>query len=562
MTPVREFLVRYPDLAIFLVLGIGFWIGSFKYKGFGLGSVTGSLFAGLLVGQFAHVPVSPVAKSVLFLLFLFGIGYSVGPQIVNAMRGQGLKGVVIGIVVPIVGVLTATAMGRILKLDVGFAAGMYSGGITESPAIGTASEAIRSLGLPEADAERLIAHVAVADSLCYLFGALGVILFCSLVGPRLLGIDVRAEAEKLEAAYGIKRVKAGVVSAWRRFELRCYRVPEGGRMAGRTVAELENLAEGSRIYVPRLRRDGEIIEPTPGTALRAGDVVAVASRREVLVAAAGEGAREVEDRELLEVPVASFDIYVAGDEIVGRPLAELGGSDLVRGVFLRRITRGGLEIPIAPATTIERGDVITVVGPHNMIERIAPRMGAVVRPTDQTDFVALGLAIFFGGVAGALIAVPVAGVKITLSTSVGTLLAGLLVGWLRSVRPTFARIPDAAINAFTSLGLAAFVGMVGLHAGPVFVTAVREAGLAILLGGVVVTLAPMTVALLIGRYVLRMNPLLLLGAIAGAQTMTAGLAALQERSGSPIAVLGYTAAVPFGHILLTTGGTVVVYLMA
>src|SRR5262245_25429316 len=226
MTSVREFLVRYPDLVLFLVLGLGFWIGSFQFRGFGLGSVTGSLFAGILIGQFADVPVAPMAKSVLFLLFLFGIGYSVGPQIVNAMRGEGLKGVVIGVVVPVVGVLTAVVMARILKLDVGFAGGMYSGGVTESPAIGTASEAIRNLALPEAEREKLVAHVAVADSLCYLFGALGVILFCSVIGPRLLGIDVKAEAAKLEAEYGIKRSKTGVVSAWRRFELRAYRIAE------------------------------------------------------------------------------------------------------------------------------------------------------------------------------------------------------------------------------------------------------------------------------------------------------------------------------------------------
>ena len=563
MTSVREFLVRYPDLVIFLVLGIGFWIGSFKYKGFGIGSVTGSLFAGILVGQFAAVPVSPVAKSVLFLLFLFGIGYSVGPQIVNAMRGEGLKGVVIGVVVPVTGVLTAALLAKLLKLDVGFAAGMFSGGMTESPAIGTASEAIRGLvQLSEAERERLVSHIAVADALCYLFGALGIILFCSLIAPRILGIDLSAEAAKLEAEYGIKRTAAGIVSAWRRFELRAYRVAPGGPVIGKTIGELERDVSGVRVFISRLRRDGAIIEGTPDVALREGDVVAVASRREVLVETVGPHAMEVEDRELLDIPAASFDVYVTSRDIAGRTLADLAQSDFARGVFLRQIMRGKVEIPIAPGTTVQRGDVLTVVGPEATVERVAREIGAIVRPTDQTDFVALGLAVFLGGVAGVLIAVPIGGVKVALSTSVGTLLAGLLVGWLGSVRPTFARIPGAAINAFTSLGLAAFVGMVGLHAGPVFFDAVREAGLAILLGGAIVTMVPPVVGLLVGRYVLRMNPVLLLGALAGAQTMTPALAAVQERSGSPIAVLGYTAAVPFGHILLTTGGTVVVFLVA
>jgi putative transport protein len=176
--------------------------------------------------------------------------------------------------------------------------------------------------------------------------------------------------------------------------------------------------------------------------------------------------------------------------------------------------------------------------------------------------VTLGLAIFLGGLMGTLVAIDIGAAHVSLSVSVGTLVAGLFVGWLRSRRPVFAHIPDGAVALMTSLGLAAFVGMIGLHAGPVFVQAVQQAGIGLLAGGAVVTLVPQFVGLLVGRYVLRMNPLLLLGALAGAQTMTAALAALQDRSGSPIAVLGYTAAVPFGHILLTTGGTVVVWLMA
>jgi putative transport protein len=152
--------------------------------------------------------------------------------------------------------------------------------------------------------------------------------------------------------------------------------------------------------------------------------------------------------------------------------------------------------------------------------------------------------------------------RISLSTSVGTLLAGLLVGHLRTRFPLFGRIPDAAVSLMTALGLAAFVAMIGLHAGPVFVSAVAEAGIGLLLGGVVVTLTPMIVGLYFGRYVLRMNPVLLLGGLTGAQTMTAGMAAVQERSGSTVAVLGYTPAVPIGHVLLTTWGTVIVNVVA
>jgi putative transport protein len=296
--------------------------------------------------------------------------------------------------------------------------------------------------------------------------------------------------------------------------------------------------------------------------LQAGDIVALEARRDVLIEFLGSNVREVEDRELLDIAALSLDVYVAGSAVVGRSVAELGQAPEARGVFLRHIMRSGLEVPISPETRLERGDIITLIGTEKNVEAAAVLAGAAIRQTDATDYVTLGLAIFVGGLIGTVVGVDIAGAHIALSTSVGTLLAGLFIGWLRSRRPHFARIPDAAISMMTSLGLAAFVGMIGLHAGPVFVDAVREVGFGLLLAGVFVTLVPQFIGLFIGRYVLRMNPLLLLGALSGAQTMTAALAALQEKSGSPIAVLGYTAAVPFGHILLTSGGTVIVWLMS
>jgi putative transport protein len=557
-----HFLESHPDLSVFLVLGLGYFIGQFKFRGFGLGPVTGALFAGLLIGQFAEVPVSEVARSILFLLFLFGIGYSVGPKFLSAVKGDGLPGIAIGILVPLTAIATAVIAARVLGLDAGFAAGLFSGATTESPAIGTAAEAIRALPIPKEQRDQMISHIAVADALCYLFGALGVILMTTLVGPALLRIDVAEEARKLEEKYGITRQRAGIASAWRPVEIRAYAIEDNAGLAGKTVAQAEALAPGQRIFIQRIRRGDALMEPRPDLVLQARDVIALEARRDVLIEFLGAEAREVEDKELLDIAALSLDVYVSRKDVAGRSITELGKMPEARGVFLRRILRSGLEVPISPETRLERGDIITLIGTEKHVEAAAALAGAAIRPTDATDYITLGLAIFLGGLIGTVVGVDIGGAHIALSTSVGTLLAGLFIGWLRSRRPHFARIPDAAIAMMTSLGLAAFVGMIGLHAGPVFVEAVREAGFGLLIAGVFVTLVPQFAGLLIGRYVLRMNPLLLLGALSGAQTMTAALAALQEKSGSPIAVLGYTAAVPFGHILLTSGGTVIVWLMS
>lgn len=556
-------LHKYPELAVYLAVAVGYWVGHFRFGGFSFGAVTGSLIAGMLVGYLFEVPVSSTAKSLLFLLFLFGIGYSVGPQFFKSMRGQGLRWVVLAVFTSCVGLLGAYVVARALHLDVGFAAGLLSGALTESPAIGTAIEAIKTLPLPEAEQQRLIGHVAVADALCYVFGAFGVIFVCSVIGPRLLGIDLRAEAGKLEAELGLKRTKAGIASAWRTFGVRAYRIPADGAAVNRTVAEAEALMPNARVFVMRIRRGEEILEAAPDTVIREDDVVAVAGRSEVLIEVLGARGAEVADRELLDVPVAAYEVLVTGKGVVaGRMLEDIGRDDAMRGVFLRSIRRGEQPIPIATHTVIERGDVLTIAGPEHAVIEVAALVGEVVRPTDTTDFVTLGLAIVAGALVGAAVAVPVGKLHVTLGTSVGTLLAGLVVGWARTRYPLFGRIPDAAISFMTALGLAAFVAMIGLLAGPLFIDALREAGVSLLLGGVVVTLLPLLSGLYFGRYVLRLNPLLLLGGLAGAQTMTAALAAVQARSDSPIAVLGYSGTVAFGHVLLTTWGTAIVLLMS
>jgi putative transport protein len=202
--------------------------------------------------------------------------------------------------------------------------------------------------------------------------------------------------------------------------------------------------------------------------------------------------------------------------------------------------------------------MLRVVGPESVVQRAGARIGAIISPSTTIDFIVLGLAIFLGGVVGVLVTFSVGSVKISLSTSVGTLLAGLLVGHLRNHYPLFGRIPDGAIALMTSLGLAAFVGLTGLHAGPIFLSALRDAGIGLLFGGMVVTLLPQVIGLLFGHFALRMNPILLLGALTGSQTVTAAMAAVQERSGSPVAVLGYTPAYPVANILLTTWGTIIV----
>ena len=317
LTWLEQFLIRYPELALFLVIAAGYWIGSFKIGAFSLGPVTGALFAGLLVGQFAHVPVSGMTKSFLFLLFLFGVGYSVGPQFMQALNRNGLKPMLLAIVVCVTGLAVSILVAKVLRLDPGFAAGLMSGGLTQSAAMGTATDAVNGLALPEADRAMFVAHIAVADAVCYIFGYAGVILFCTMVAPVLLKIDLKTEALKLEQALGVTRAKPGLASAWRKFELRAYRLVEKSPLAGLTVAAAEARVPDHRLFIHRLRRGDRVLEAEPSTTIEAGDVIALSGPREIIVQEIGPRAEEIEDKELLDVPVTSADVLLMNSKLAG-----------------------------------------------------------------------------------------------------------------------------------------------------------------------------------------------------------------------------------------------------
>jgi putative transport protein len=554
---------KYPEMGVYLAIGIGYIFGQLKYRGFGLGVVTSSLLAGILLGNLFHVPVSDQAKALVFLLFLFGIGYSVGPSFFRNLKGEGWRWAVLAIFVPVMGLAAAYIMARVLGLDLGYSAGMLSGSLTESPAIGTASEAIRGLAMSDAQKQLLIGHIAVADAICYIFGTIGVIVCCTLIGPKLLGINLREQAKVEEKKLGIRQSKKGVSSGWQPIGFRAYTVPQNAPIIGKTVLAAEKSVTDGRLFIQRIRRKGELIWPSQETVIEAGDTVAVLGRTEVLVKVLGPKSAETADPDLLDIPVGSYDLYVTSKRVAGKTLQQIVDSvEQARGVLLLGITRGGRSLPVGANVIVERGDVLQVTGPEYDLEKLAPIAGRKIQPNEESDLGVLGVAVFLGVLVGATIAFPIGGLHITLGTSVGTLLAGLLVGWARSTRPWFARIPDAAILFMRAMGLAAFVAMIGLKAGPIFVQAVKESGYLLFAGGIVVTLTPLITGILFGRHVLRLDPVQLLGGIAGAQTMIAGAAAVQEKSDSPIATLGYSYTAAIGHILLTTWGSIIVFLLA
>jgi len=555
-----EVLRHHPEMALFLTLAIGYAIGKIRLGGVTLGAVVGVLVAGVMIGQL-DIKISADLKTAFFLLFLFAIGYRSGPQFFSGLRASGLPQVALTVILTVTALAVGYALARAFGFDPGTAAGLIGGALTESAAVGTGTDAINRLDIAAAAKQQLVSNTAVAFAVTYFLGVITTITMLSRVGPKLLGVDVEAECKALERQMGV--VAEGAATAYQPFAARAHRV-ERDAYAGRTVGEIERAlqAKERRVFVLRIRRQDGVVDAGPDTRVEKGNVITLSGRRAYVVPAEADIGPEVDDAELLDFPVDVVDVVVTNPATVGKTIGELDAQavgDRARGVGLRRITRLGAELPWTLQTTVARGDVVTLVGHRPNVQRLARDIGYMDRPTEVTDMVAVGAFVFLGGLIG-IPAFALGKLEIGLSQSVGVLLGGLLLGWLRSVNRRFARIPEGALWLFDSVGLAAFLAATALAAGPDFVGGLRKSGLSLVIAGLVLSAVPLLVTLLVGRFAFRMHAGILLGVCCGAATSAPSLAAVQEVAKSKIPTLGYGVSYAVGNVLLALWGSVIVAL--
>jgi putative transport protein len=553
----------YPEIAIFLALCLGYYFGKFTFKGIGLGSVTATLLAGVIIGQLG-ITINQPLKSFAFLLFLFAVGYGVGPQFVRGVAKDGLPQAIFAAVQCAFSLLVPIAIVKFVGYDLGYAAGLYSGSQTISAAMGLSTDAINRLGLPVEQAKALLDAMPIAYAVTYMFGTVGSAIVIALICPALVRIDLVAACKEYERQQGGTAAMGGAGSAWHKWELRAFRVRPGGKAVGLRAVEAEALVPDARVFVERIRRaNGTIEDATADTVIREGDVVAIAGAREVLVKVIGEAAQEVDDPELLAVPVEGVDVYVTSKEADGKTLEELARLSIARSVFLQKITRGAVAtlIPILPNTKIYRGDILTLVGRTQDTSAATKYLGVADRPSDVADVAFIGGAITIGALVGALV-LKVAGVPLTLSTAGGALIAGLVFGWLRSTRPFFGRIPSSTVWFMNSVGLNIFIAIVGISAGPGFVNGLKTQGIGLFLWGAVATTVPLILGLFVGKFIFRFHDAILLGILSGARTTTASLGLVCDRAQSQIPALGYTVTYAVGNTLLTIWGMVLIMLLS
>jgi AspT/YidE/YbjL antiporter-like protein len=465
VTTLRE----YPETAIFLALALGYWVGGLRIGTFSLGSVTGTLLMGVLIGQM-HVTVSANVKATFLLMFLFAVGYGAGPEFFRSLKNEGVPQAIFAAVQCVVSLVVAYAVAKALGYDVGQAAGLLAGSQTISGLLGTAAEAINKLAIPDDEKRRLVDAMPVAYAVTYIFGTAGSAWILSSFGPKLMGGNVDAACKDYEATMA------------------------------RQAAELRLVTRDRPASLTDMLLGTEAVVPHPDTALHVTE----------------ERTREVRT-------FGALALAPEADSAVARP-------------------------------------ALTLVKPRRAGRPAGGRLGSTGHSLSMSDILFVGTGVTIGALVGALV-INVGEVPLSLSTSGGALIAGLVFSWLRSVRPSFGAVPEPILWMMNSVGLNIFMAVVGINSGPGFVAGLRAAGLSLFLAGILVTTVPLLVGLLVARYVFRFHPGVALGCVAGARTTGAALGAVQDVVQSKVPALGYTVTYAVGNTLLTIWGIVIVILM-
>lgn len=559
----RNIFQPHPELLVFVVVALGFLVGKIRYKAIALGAVTGCLVAGLVLGAQFKVQIDDTVKNLFFIMFLFALGYRVGPQFFRGLKKDGLPQVVNAVVVCVTGLLVSWLFAAMLGYGPGLGAGLMSGALTQSAAIGVAQDAIGTLpGLSDAQVKSEENLVAVGYAVTYPLGTILCAMLLANVLPRLYRRDLAKESAQLAAELDAPDENPDEGEGYYEVVLRAHRVQRPD-LVGRSIEDFENQQRGlgRRIYLTQVRRAGTLLEQSQSLTLQEGDTVAVSALRHDLVdfdPLTHIGA-EADDVDLLGYRTETLHVVASEKAQLGKTIEELRRQPFMAGVYVDKLYRAGAEFPYRLSTPLERGDTVVLTGPERLVGPAATALGKPVPTSFATDMVWVGLGIFLGGCIG-IPALTAGGVPISLSTSGGGLIMGLVFGWLRGKYPTYGNVPPGAQWFMDTLGLCVFVAVVGINAGPSFTSGLSTAGWGLLVFGAVATVVPLIVGFLVGHYVQKIRFPILMGVLAGGQTTTAAIGAVNETSKSQIPTLGYTIPYAVGNVLLTVWGAVIVIL--
>ncbi|MER2045055.1 MAG: aspartate-alanine antiporter [Pantoea agglomerans] len=558
MIIIHSIFQMSPEIALFLALALGAWIGKFKFGKFQLGSVAGALVISVILSQFGVI-IDDGIKGVLFALFIYAVGFESGPQFFSSLGLKSVKEIILAAVLALTAFATVVIMARIYDLDKGTASGIAAGALTQSAIIGTASSAIDKLGLSASVTQNLQSNVAIGYAVTYIFGSLGAIILCVNVLPWFMRRGLREDAVKAEAELlnSQRNYCPGETSALPELVGRVYKA---GQAAGQTVAQIESLSTFGKITIERIKRNGKIIGLSSNLIIEKDDVLLIVGRRSGIIQIEGTMGPETNDRDGMDMVIATRDIIISGKEYAEKTIAQLllTNKTLRHGVYFLRLSRGQKSIPLLNSTIVKPGDVVTVYGLDEDIQRLAQSVGPIITVNEKTDFIYHGLGIAAGLLVG-LGVVHLGEIPLTLGAGGGALFSGLLFGWYRSRHMVRGNMPTAASGLLRDLGLAGFVAVVGLQSGQQAIHTIAEHGLSIFVVGLVVTVVPLVITMLIGRYILRYeNTAIFAGALSGARSANPAFGEILAKAGNSVPTTPFAITYALANVFLTLLGPLIV----
>jgi len=560
MDLLHRLITAEPLLALFVTIALGYLVGKIKIGSFVLGGVAGTLLVGVIIGQLG-VNIDSGIKGIFFALFIYAVGFQGGPQFFHALNRRSLNQLASAFVMCFTGLLCVLGAAWLFGLDRGMAAGLAAGGLTQSAIIGTAGDAIGKLGLSPELMKTMQTNVAVGYAVCYIFGSLGPIIMVSWFLPLIMRWDIRAEAVKLVnlLSGGHPELDPGQFNAAQQIATRIYEVAAISKAIGISTLAIDRQITDASIEA--VYRQGKELELTDTLIIAAGDRVATTGPITQLETASVLLGREVRPPDGLLLLQENREIILTNRALGGRTIGEIHDQVNVetrRGVFLTAVKRMGLDLPVLNKLQLKPGDELHFSGSPADLDRVQARIGYKITAAAVTDFIFFGLGMLVGLLLG-LIEFRIWGTPISIGSGGGCLLSGLLFGWLRAVHPNFAALPPGASNFLRDFGLAVFVGIVGITAGPQALVAIEHYGLTLFFLGVGVTLIPQIITFFFSYYVLRIqSPIEALACVAGGRSANPAFAALLTKAGNATPVVSFTVTYAVANVFLTLWGPLIV----
>jgi putative transport protein len=510
-------------LVLFAILAIGSLLGQLSWRGLSLGSAA-VFFVGLVFGHFGYT----VPKAVMdlgLLLFLYAIGLQAGPRFFRTFRKQGWQFVVIAGAALLAAAGVTALLAQLLNLPAALAAGMFTGAVTNTPALAGAIDTVARIEPAQT------AAVSVGYGIAYPFSIIAVTLLVQFL-PKLLHRDVKtAEEQWLEQ----QRQERPALQK-RQF---CVSNPN---LDGKRLGDLDT-HRVSQVNISRVRQGEQVVPATSDVILHLGDVLLAVGLEEeldklrLLIGEETNVPMETNARTL------SRDLYVTDTRLAGKRLMDLHVWEQYN-VIITRIRRQGLEITPIGSSTLDMGDSLRVVGDQASIDEFAKLIGGDTRHVDETNMVPFLIGLMLGIMLGLIPFQLPSGMTIKLGAAGGAFLVSLILGHFGRVGPFRVYVPAAARNLSRELGLMLFLGGAGANAGTQLAKVVGERGWGIFGAAALITVAAVAVTLLLAFGFYRMNILSTMGMTAGVMTNPPALAAANGQTTTDVPAVIYASAFP------------------